>query len=482
MPHISKRTFLKYTGVTLVGSGLHTGKQAAAQSSTGKRRVMQGPMLGAVTPTSIMVWARVSDPLKVQVEYGDTPLLETSQISAAVTAKPEDDHTVRVVVTGLKPNTAYYYRLIIEGQPDDYQEDLPPFTFKTAPADGWRGAFRVGFGSCARIQEDATQPIWTVVNNAKPDLFLWLGDNIYADTRTLDIFQEEYRRQRLVPSLQPVLRNIPHLAIWDDHDFGLNDHDRTNPVKDIGLDAFKQYWANPSYGLPDTPGVFFSYSYGGIDFFMLDVRYYRDPNAEPDSASKTMLGTKQLEWLKAELKASRAPFKVLVSGSGWTKAKGPTGDAWSAFLTERNDLFAFIRDTAIDGVVLLSGDTHVAEANCIPFSDEGGYDLYDLTSSPLAQNPTDSWLERRPEIRLRNPVFESANVGLLDFDTSRDDPTLTYLVQDTQGRVPRWPVTVKASELRNGVTSWESKIDKLERARLESYRNGGPYYFPLSDE
>lgn len=475
---LSKRSFLKLSGAALT---LSSAQESHAQSATGKRRIMQGPMLGAVTPTSVLVWVRVSDPLDVQVEYATSPTMADARRSAAVRARPENDHTVRIEVTDLMPSTTYYYRLIIEGQRDDYQEDLPPFTLKTAPPFGTPSAFKVGFGSCARIQEDAEQAIWKTVSTADPDLFLWLGDNIYADTLTLDIFQEEYRRQRSVPALQPVLRTTSHLAIWDDHDYGLNNHDRTNPVKEIGLAAFKQYWANPSYGLENTPGVFFDFSYGGVDFFMLDGRTYRDPNAQEDGPEKTLLGADQLAWLKEKLKASTAAFKMLVCGSGWTKAKGPGEDAWSAFLNERDALFAFIRDQEIEGVVLLSGDTHVAEANCIPFSENGGYDLYDLTSSPLAQTPTDSWLERRPEISLRNPVFESANFGLLHFDLDRDDPTLTYAVHDTNGRVPREPVTVQASELRNGVTSWPDKIDDLERQRLERFRDGGPYYFPLEE-
>lgn len=480
---LSKRNFLKFSGAALALSSTQNSstRNAKAQSSMGKRRVMQGPMLGAVTPTSMIVWARVSDPLAVQVEYATSLHLENAVRTEPVSARPEDDHTVRIALTGLNPSTTYYYRLIVEGAPDDYQEDLPPFRMRTAPANGTRSTFKVGFGSCARIQEDAVQAIWRHVDESEPDLFFWLGDNIYADTLSLDIFQEEYRRQRMVPSLQPVLRCVPQLAIWDDHDYGLNNHDRTNPVKEVGLAAFKQYWVNPSYGLPDTPGVFFQFAYGGVDFFMLDGRTYRDPNAQPDDPNKTLLGKDQMAWLKAELQASSAPFKMLVCGSGWTKAKGPGGDAWSAFLTERDALFSFIRDENIEGVVLLSGDTHVAEANCIPFSEQGGYDLYDLTSSPLAQTPTDSWLERRPEVRLRNPVFEAANFGLLSFDLTEPDPVLTYLVQDSNGRIPREPVVIRASDLRNGVTSWTDKIDSLERKRLDSFRNGGPYYVPLKD-
>jgi alkaline phosphatase D len=169
---------------------------------------------------------------------------------------------------------------------------------------------------------------------------------------------------------------------WDDHDYGLNNHDRTHPGKAEALSVFKEYWANPSYGLAEAPGVFFRYSYGKVDFFFLDVRYYRDPNKDSNDVSKSMLGKRQFEWLRSELENSRATFKLLISGSGWTLAKGEAGDSWASFLSERNAIFDFIRDNDIGGVVLLSGDTHVGELNVIPWSENGGYDLYELTSSP----------------------------------------------------------------------------------------------------
>jgi alkaline phosphatase D len=225
--------------------------------------------------------------------------------------------------------------------------------------------------------------------------------------------------------------------------------------------------------------VFFSYEYGGVDFFFLDVRYHRDPNAEEDNDHKTMLGTEQKSWLKTELAQSNAPFKILVSGSGWSEAKGPGDDSWSAFMHERNELFDFIRDEKISGVVLVSGDTHVAELNAIPWSEHGGYDLYDLTSSPLAQDASASWLERRPERRIRQVYFGSVNFGMLTFDMTADDPVLEYNVVNYVGDEVWEPLRIRASELTNGVSTWKAKMDTLSRERYESARAGGEYYQPL---
>ena len=135
-----------------------------------------------------------------------------------------------------------------------------PFPVRTAPEEKWRGKFSVAFGSCARYGWNSEQTIWRGVATMKPDLFFWLGDNVYVDSRNPESFPEEYRRQREVALAQHVLRTVPQLATWDDHDYGLNDQDRTNPMKDVGYRTFTQYWANPSAGTSEAKGVFFSYT------------------------------------------------------------------------------------------------------------------------------------------------------------------------------------------------------------------------------
>lgn len=446
-----------------------------AQSKEGSPRLMQGPMVGAVSKNEIRIWVRTSGAFPVAIEYGNDDQLETAQETEPVLTTKSNDYTAVIKLTNLLADTPYFYRVKVNGEYDRYLRDLPPFKTKTAPESGAKKNFRIAFGSCPRFQADRTQPIWTAVAAYQPDLFLWLGDNIYGDALDADILREEYRRQRDVAALQPVLHSVSNLAIWDDHDYGLNNHDRTHPAKMEALAVFRQYWANPSYGVPDVPGVFFHYTYGNVDFFFLDVRYYRDPNKAPDTPQKTMLGEKQLEWLKSELENSQAVFKILVSGSGWSLAKGPAGDSWSSFINERNALFNFIRDHKIAGVVLLSGDTHVGELNVIPWSEKGGYDFYDLVSSPLAQPPTDSWLERRPERRIRPVYFSGPNFGVIDVSFG-DSADLIFRLLDSEGRSIWAPFELQAEELVNGVASWQTKVDSRENQRQKNDDQGKGYY------
>lgn len=431
-------------------------------------------MVGTVTPHSITLWARISGPYSFQVLIDNHPDMPDPRKSEAVQARKEDDFTVRLTVDDLQPGTRYYYHVLVEGWYPKYMSNRLPFQVKTAPATGEPVRFTLGFGSCSRVREDLHQPIWKQVQQANPDLFFWLGDNIYGDSLHIEAMADEYRSQRQVPTLQPVNWSIPQLATWDDHDYALNDHDRENPVKEMALKVFKQYWANPAYGLPDLPGVFFSYQYGGVDFFFLDCRYYRDPNTMPDGPGKTFLGKEQLEWLKDQLRVSQSPFKVIVSGSGFTSVKGHGGDSWASALYERDQILQFIREDEISGVVILSGDTHKGELNCLPESQNGGYDIYELVSSPLGQATSVNIQRQIPEVFVRRHFTDAPNFGYIIFDMTRDDPTLRFNLIDIYGFLGYPWFEVKASELVNGQHTWPDKIDRKEKARRDA--GGYPDY------
>ena len=420
---------------------------AVQPKAIGYPRLMQGAMIGAVHPDRVLIWARVSGPFRVRAELARDRGFDDIVAAVERRASKADDYCLTLPVTGLDPDTSYYYRVLVEDKVDRYWRDRPFPSLKTAPEGPAR--FSLAMGSCARFSLDRVQPIWTAMADRSPDLFFWLGDNIYGDALDADILAEEYRRQRDLESYQPVMHTIPQLAVWDDHDFGINDWDKSHPTKADALEVFKQYWANGSYGTSSTPGTFFTYSYGGVDFFMLDGRYHRDRNSVPDGPNKTMLGEGQLEWLLEGLRGSSAAFKVLVCGSGWTLQKGPEGDSWSAFRTERDALFATIMRERISGVVLISGDTHMSELNVIRLGDADGYDLYELVSSPLAQRPSGrnralSGNEERvyPAYRL------SPNFGLVEFDMTVPDPVLRYNLVDVWNRDVWEPFELRASQLR----------------------------------
>jgi len=472
MTERNRRSLLKQAG--LFAATLPFVPQAWAQS-LGYPRTLQGPMVGAPSANAITIWARVSGAFDVVLEVSTRRDFADVRQSPAVRADESTDFCAHLRLEGLSPVTRYFYRLRIDGVLDRYQ----PLPYATRTAPRGRAGFRTAFGSCARLQIDTDQRIFSVAQALEPDLMFFLGDNIYADSTEPEAIADLYRRQREIERLKPFIRSTPSLAIWDDHDFAINDSDRTNPVREQSLALFKNYWANPSYGLPDTPGVFFKYAYGGVDFFFLDGRYYRDPADDPDIPGKTMLGAAQKAWLKDELRASRAPFKVLVSGGGYSMAERG-GDSWAVYTHERNELFDFIRDHRIEGVFGISGDSHMGELNCVPRSEQGGYDFYDLCSSPLANFPDSDFVGQMPEVRIRPTFTRSCNVGLMEF-SFEDGPKMSYTLHNTIG-APVWdPLVLTPADLRNGAATWRAKIDADELHRLERYRAGGAYYQPELD-
>ena len=427
--------------MALLGAATATGWLELLRAQT-YPRILQGPMVGDTTPSSTILWMRASDAHRIEVEYSTDLALKSAVRSVAIDASADQDYIVRIPLQGLSPATSYAYRVLLDGKPDRYARS--PKVFRTLPSGN--APLRLAFGSCARRILDGRQPIFEAIAAAQPDGFFWVGDHVYIDSLAPMAFEYEYQLQRSVPSAQGMLGSVPQWAIWDDHDYGLNNGDRTSPVRELGLATFKKYWANPAYGLPEAPGVFFRKRIAQVECFFLDGRSYRDPSDQPDGSSKTQLGSLQKAWLKQSLRESDATFKLLIAGGGWATNGGDKLDeSWGAYRHERDEIFDFIRDERIGGVVLLSGDVHRGELNAIPRRAKGGYDFTELVSSPLAQPTRSANDNLQAEARLRPPYDGGSNFGLLEFDAKGG---LTLNLHDVQGR-PVWePVQLDARELQ----------------------------------
>jgi alkaline phosphatase D len=222
----------------------------------------------------------------------------------------------------------------------------------------------------------------------KSAFMLWLGDAWY--TREVDYSSEWglwYRasRDRATPVLQPFLRSMPQLAIWDDHDYGPNNMGGQYIFKETSRRVFNSYFCNPSSG-ENGQGVYTMTSWGDVDIFMTDVRWWRSADAMKDTVNgtlnpdKIMLGRQQMEWLKNSLLYSNATFKIIAVGSQVLNPVSPY-DKWRDFTLEYQEIMDFLREYRIDGVVFLTGDRHHSEI--IKEARAGTYALYDITVSPL---------------------------------------------------------------------------------------------------
>jgi alkaline phosphatase D len=160
-----------------------------------------------------------------------------------------------------------------------------------------------------------------------------------------------------------ILRKIPIIHQWDDHDSGANGADKTYPNWTLSQQVFQEYV--PGYPLPSvTPGIWQQFSYAQADFFVLDCRSQRDVATDPDDADKSMLdgnnlgATGELQWLENGLLASTAQWKIIFT-SVVTNPTTKFPDDWAGYQTEWNALKGFITTNNIQGIVFISGDLHL---------------------------------------------------------------------------------------------------------------------------
>ena len=353
--------------------GKSTAMPAIPPLQPGPPYLQLAPMLGHISATSARIWVKATGAAKPGVRVSERADLSDARIINGPALTEDSAFTGVIDIPDLKPATPYFYRIDLDG---DAALARPWPSFVTAPRDGAKGKLRFAFGSCVGKEPWLDAATWADLDTrTSVEFVLLLGDNHYANSTQPRMQRAAFIAHRNNAGFRALFSHTPLYAIWDDHDFGPNDSDGTLAGKDDSLRTFKQFLANPAYGEPDNNGVYFKFTRWDVDFFMLDDRYHRSPNKMSDGPDKTMLGAKQLAWLKRELLASKATIKVLGVGGEW-QAHG-TDDSWKGFLRERNDLFAFLAEHDMKNVLLLSGDRHFSAG----YQVEGRF--IEITSGPL---------------------------------------------------------------------------------------------------
>ncbi|HSR68108.1 MAG TPA: alkaline phosphatase D family protein [Acidobacteriota bacterium] len=426
-----------------------------------------GPMLGYSTHREVLIWVQTSRAASVQIRYWPEGKPALRRSTNRVDTLPHDDFTARLLARRLQPGQRYQYEVRLNGGKArvDY-----PLRFQTQPLWKWRGdppEFSLAIGSCAYVNEAEYdrpgQPygggfeIFANILRARPDLMLWLGDNTYlreADWGSRDGIFYRYSHTRALPEMQALLGNVHHYAIWDDHDYGPNNSDRSWVLKASALEAFRSFWGNPSYGLPSLPGVFTSFSWGDVDFFLLDGRWYRAPTDAPPERDKVMLGQGQLQWLIDALTSSRATFKIVAAG-GQVLNPLPVHETFARFPGERQRLLEAVQERRIEGLIFISGDRHFTELARL--DRPGSYPLYDYTSSPLTSDTASpDVLQEENPLRVEGTLLAQRNFGILRFAGPMGQRILTLQALSTQGQV-LWEHRIEARQLTYPETDAESR-------------------------
>lgn len=403
---------------------------------------------------SARIWFQTVKPATARVEYWPESSPVSKRRSDLMAVQSTRQNAVAVTLNDLKPGTRYGYRVLVNGKAVS-----PVLSFATQTLWQWRTDppnFRVVTGSCAYINEPefdrpgtpygAGSEIFAQMAAARPDLTVWLGDNVYLREVDYDSawgMAARYAHGRQHRPLQALLRTGTHAAIWDDHDYGPNDSNSSFALKDTSLELFKAYWPNPSYGLPELPGVFTVVHQGDVDFFLVDGRWYRDDDQNGDSP-KTMFGAAQIRWLKNALLNSTANFKIITSGSQMLDAPSYI-ESWGHFTEERQDFIDWLTANKIDGVMFLSGDRHYTEMLAWPRT--GSYSLHELTCSPLTAGPRDITKAPVTPGRVQGTLVGERNFCTMDFSGPRTKRSLVIRSVATDGR-EMWKRTLSAADMR----------------------------------
>ena len=302
---------------------------------------------------------------------------------------------------------------------------------------------RLAFGSC--LDQKLPSPILKTVRAYAPDVFLFLGDNVYGDVTSADMteLKQAYARLARNPDFQALRRETDVLATWDDHDYGANDAGAAFPWRRQAEDLFLDFWDVPA-GDPrrQREGIYASHLIGPpgkrAQIILMDARYFRDdfrrsgqrfPKYVPDpDPAKTLLGDAQWAWLEAEL---RKPADVrLLASSIQVFAEDHGWERWGHLPRERDRLFETIRRSGARDVVLLSGDRHFGALYV--HERAVGYPLYELTSSSLNR----PWrTANEADTRQVDPVFPAENFGAVDIDWTARRVTLS--LRGLDGRAAR---------------------------------------------
>ncbi len=313
----------------------------------------------------------------------------------------------------------------------------------SAKLDGSKALTRIAFGSC--LNETRDQKIWNTIAADDPDLFLFIGDNVYGDTYksdprwpdpTMPKMRESYNTLAAVPEFANFRAQTPLLTTWDDHDYGANDGGAYYPFKELAEQLYLDAWDVPvNDERRRREGVHTSKIIGPagqrVQIILLDTRYFRTELQATDDrgaagkeryvpmegAHGTMLGDAQWEWLAGELKKP-AELRLLVS-SIQVHADGHGWEAWRTMPAEREKLYNLIDDSGAKGVVILSGDRHAG--SIYRRDDVVDYPLYEVTASSL-NLPASDWRARSGETGMEagpyriHPMQFEVNYGLIDLD------------------------------------------------------------------
>ena len=251
-----------------------------------------------------------------------------------------------------------------------------------------------------------------------------------------------FSHTRSTNELQALLASKHQYFIWDDHDYGPNNSDRSYHMKDYTTEVFKEFYPSNNYIFEEGITSFFQWA--DCDFFLLDNRSFRTPNKRTDIAQHDILGQQQIEWLLDALVNSYASFKFIVVGGQFLSQLETEERFYHYAPQERLQIIEAIKKLQIEGVVFLTGDVHFSELSKLEIED--AYPLYDFTISPLTAGPNSNYTDENP-LSVEGSLFKQRNFAKIEVVGPKKGRKLKLSLFNSDGDF-LWNYEILSSELK----------------------------------
>lgn len=293
--------------------------------------------------------------------------------------------------------------------------------------------FTIAFGSCNN--QLLVNKLWDPISLNDPDVFIWAGDIIYADTYNIDFLKENYALLKNNEAYKNFASKTEILGVWDDHDYGKNDGGLEYEMKSASQQAFLSFLdVSMNDERRKRDGIYNSETYTIADFkikiILLDTRYFRTQLTRDTLSSKryqpnkygegSMLGEIQWNWLQQELESSTADFNILVSSIQLLSSEHGY-ETWGNMPHEIDRLEKLLIASKAKNVIVLSGDRHISEFSKKTINGLD-YPLIDFTSSGMTHSYSDFKQELNP-YRIGDVVSDKS-FGLLIFNFDNQEVTM----------------------------------------------------------
>ncbi|MCB0526742.1 MAG: alkaline phosphatase D family protein [Saprospiraceae bacterium] len=299
----------------------------------------------------------------------------------------------------------------------------------------------IAFGSCNKI--NMPQTMWQYVAANDPQLWIWLGDIIYADTTNMLALAAQYRILKSNSDYKKLRDKAQIVGIYDDHDYGYNDACKDYPKKELSKKRLLNFLDVPMNSpVRSREGAYQSYTFGkgeqSIKVIVMDLRYFRD-ELEPDpgparryypNMTGNVLGEAQWKWLENELRNSTANLNILCS-SVQVISNEHGYEKWGNFPNERKRLFDLLVKTQPKNLMIVSGDRHMAEISKMDIKGLP-YPLYDFTSSGLTHTRSGTSENNMHRV---GDMFVKKNFGILKVKWNGPNPIVNMEIRGQQNHL-----------------------------------------------